>query len=745
MTYDSNSIKQLNRVEPTYLGAYGLTEAPFSVQHDDRFFYSNSALTERLELLKHYTQYGNLLLIVTGERGIGKSSFKQHFINTAQEEWQICEIQSHTMMDAGLLLKQVAHGFGITEPPHEPSALFEVLSDQLEHIHQSANVPILIIDDAHELSQDALQALLYLAEHHSEQHTTLRIILFCEPEIEVMLEEPAIHSLKERVTHSMEIPALDEMQTAEYLRHRLAVAGLDGTSPFTPKLINKIFKASEGVPASINDYAHQNLLDDTEPTYTDELDLNDELIHETTNLNLRNIVLGGLALVIVVTALLFQDQINSLFEEPAPAVVETTKTDNKTIVSESLPDANSESKIESAEKTPTVEEKTIEFSLNEPPVIKTQEQVETTAAKDNKKEAAAIKLSSINPNPVSGSKQRQIISVSGTGFNKRQKVKVNWTGNEKILTKTQVTFTSDTYLNLILNVGMQKDTWKVTVIDPVLTIESNTITFDVVTTEKETMLTTVKAPKQEKTITKVTTADVTRAEQKKETTKKLTAQKQQNGLYDQSWIRQQNKNHFTMQLLGTHQESSLAAYLKKFALKNDAASFKTKRIGKDWFTLIYGSYPTKSAAQTAAKKLPKGLAKPWIRSFASIYPSLTKEETVRTSPVTKPVSPPISASSQTISDNQEGWLWSQDPSHYTLQLAAGTDKKAIQAFIKRHNLKGKAVFFHRVRDGKDWYILVHGSYTGYSKAKEAILQLPQAVQKAKPWARSFGAIHAELN
>lgn len=63
-----------------------------------------------------------------------------------------------------------------------------------------------------------------------------------------MLEDPAIHSLKERVTHSMEIPALDEIQTAEYLRHRLAVAGLDGTSPFTPKLINKIFKASEGVP-----------------------------------------------------------------------------------------------------------------------------------------------------------------------------------------------------------------------------------------------------------------------------------------------------------------------------------------------------------------------------------------------------------------------------------------------------------------------------------------------------------------
>jgi len=178
MTYD---IDQLNRIEPTYLASYGLTEAPFSPQLDDRFFYSNSALTERLELLKHYTQYGNLLLIVTGERGTGKSSIKQRFINTAQEEWQVCEIQSHTMMDASLLLKQIAHGFNITEPPHDPAALFEVLSTQLEYMHQAAYVPILVIDDAHELPLEALQALLYLAEHHSDQQTTLRIILFCEP------------------------------------------------------------------------------------------------------------------------------------------------------------------------------------------------------------------------------------------------------------------------------------------------------------------------------------------------------------------------------------------------------------------------------------------------------------------------------------------------------------------------------------------------------------------------------------
>ena len=717
MTYDPD---QLNRTEPSYLSAYGLTEAPFSEQHDDRFLYLNSSLNERLELLKHYTQYGNLLLLITGERGSGKSSLKQRFINTAPEEWQICEIQSHTMMDASLLLRQVANGFNITEPPLDPSALFEVLSEQLEYMHQASYVPILIIDDAHELPQDALQALLYLAEHHSDQHTALRIILFCEPEIETMLEDPAIHSLKDRVTHSMEIPSLDEMQTAEYLRHRLAVAGFDGTSPFTPKLVNKIFKASEGIPSRINDYAHQNLLDDTEPFISEDRELDDELIHEVTPFNLRNIIIASFALIIVVTALIFQDSINSLFEEPTYEVVTEIKDEITPNTFEIKRD------IENIADAQPDKEKTITFNLNKDTqqnTVPEEEKLKANQTTDEK--SSPLILSSINPSPVPASKQRQIISISGEGFHKRQKVKVSWTGKEKILSDTQVNVTSDNHMNLILNTGTQPDTWTITVIDTLLKIESNTISFDVIAAEKEVKTTNNKISEKKNIEPKTVVTELKAI--------------RNNGLYGKNWIKQQNKNYFTLQLLGTHNKNTLPTYLKKFNLKNDAAVFKTVRDNKDWFTLVYGQYSTKSAAQNAAKQLPKGVTKPWIRSFASITSSLSTTSKIKTSPITSPVV------TTNISDNQEGWLWSQDPSHYTLQLTAGTDKKAIQAFIKRHKLEGKAVFFHRLRDGKNWYILIHGSYPGYSQAKQAISQLPAAVQKAKPWTRTFGAIHSELN
>lgn len=720
MTYDTSNI---DNITPPYLASYGLTEAPFSSNNDDRFLYLSNQLTERLELLKHYTQYGNLLLLITGERGTGKSSIKQRFINTAEEEWQICEIQSHTMMDASLLLRQVATGFNISDPPLEPAILFEVLSEQLNYMHQNASVPILIIDDAHELPQDALQALLYLAEHHSDQHTALRIILFCEPEIETMLEDPAIQSLKDRVTHSMELAPLDEAQTAEYLRHRLAVAGLDGTSPFTPKLVNKIFNASAGIPSKINEYAHQNLLDDSEPFISDERDSIERPIHSVSPLNKRNIIVTVLTVAIVSTVLFYQEAINNLFEESEHPSIEnnSTKIQDENLFTEIKSDIDL-TEANTANIEP-IKEKTIEFNLNESVTANDKPKEELPVSLSSKTEANSLRLTSVNPSPVPSSKQRQIISISGSGFLKRQKVKVSWTDKEKILADTQVNVTSDSYMNLILNTGTQADTWTVTVIDTVLNIESNTITFDVIASEKTSKQKKNKIVKKVKLPTKTPT--------------KLAAPKQINGLYGQNWIKQQNRKYFTLQLLGTHKKNTLPKYLKKYSLNNEAAVFKSTRNNKDWFTLVYGKYSTKTAAHTAANQLPKGVSKPWVRTFASILPSLNDHSSENKSTSI--------TSTENITDNQDGWLWSQDPSHYTLQLTAGRDKKAIQAFIKRHRLRGKAVYFHRLLDGKDWYILVHGSYPGFSKAKQAIRQLPTAVQKAKPWTRTFGAIHAELN
>lgn len=712
MSYD---IDQLNRVEPAYLGDYGLNEAPFAPNHDSRFTYLSSDLSEQLDLLKHYTQYGNLLLIVTGERGIGKTTLIDYLGSSSPEEWQMCRIQAHTMMDSGLLLRQVANGFGISDPPLEPEALIEVLNSQLEHLHQQSYEPILLIDDAHELPQEALKSLIYLAEHHPQQQNILRIILFCEPEIETMLEDPAINSLKEKITHNIVLPVLNEEQTAEYLRHRLAVAGLDGTSPFTPKLVNKIFRASGGLPAAINEYAHQNLTNDREPIVNDDEDFEYDEQAPEKNLAMRNRVLGAIALIMVVVALIYQEDINKVFELPeAPVPFEVTETEQVSAQQDKTPfiqDESIPSKTEEKVFAESKQETTIEINLDKTASNNQEISTETQTEKETLPE---LKIFSVNPSPVPASSLRQIISITGKGFHERQSVTVRWTGNEKELSRNQVNVSSESFMNLTLSVGKNSDSWSVQITDPLLNQQSNNFEFQVV-------------------------ADSTpsaKPESKKAAIPSSTGSK------ENTWILQQDKSHYTIQILGTHQKDTINQFIKSNSLIDKAVVFRSVRNNRDWYTLIYGSYADKPTAQAAASKLPGSVKSPWIRSFDGIQESLKNvpaKKATSTAPVSSALKKPLAT------DNAESWLWSQDPRNYTLQLAAGTNKGAIESFITQYDLENKAVYFHRKRNGQDWYILLYGSFDGYSKAQKAISSLPSGVQKAKPWTRSFSAIHAELN
>ena len=251
--------EQLDRLEPAYLASLGLQQAPFTSVHEDKFLYLDAERDQRDNMLHHLIQYSNLLLIVTGECGMGKTSLLQHFVNTANEEWSLCKVQANTMMDAHQLLASIARNFGLQVSNQPASVLQETLYQYLVTIQRNGQIPILLVDDAHELPKDALETLFTLADTETSEDNLLRIILFCEPQIEIMLESPAIQPLRERITHTIDIPAFNEEQTAEYIKHRLAVCGFTGASPFQPKDIKKIFKVSRGIPAHINELAHLHL------------------------------------------------------------------------------------------------------------------------------------------------------------------------------------------------------------------------------------------------------------------------------------------------------------------------------------------------------------------------------------------------------------------------------------------------------------------------------------------------------
>ncbi len=87
-----------------------------------------------------------------------------------------------------------------------------------------------------------------------------------------------------------------------------------------------------------------------------------------------------------------------------------------------------------------------------------------------------------------------------------------------------------------------------------------------------------------------------------------------------TWLLAQNPEDYTLQLLATHDEDLMRAYLDKHQLTGQATYFAFQRDGKQWYAAVYGAYPGKSQAQNAVATLPPDVGKgpPWIRQFGGI-------------------------------------------------------------------------------------------------------------------------------
>ena len=743
---------------PHYVERYGLSCAPFSSQHEDRFVYLDAERLQRLNMLEHLSRYSELLLIITGPKGIGKTSLLQHFVLNIDEDTVVGQIDANPMMDADKLLQAIASGFGLRSPASDPVALQDALYHHLAALHHQEKVPLLVIDDAHTLPQDALETLFNLANAETSDDNLLRIILFSDPQIETMLQSPAIQRLRERVTHSMSIPPLDEEQTVGYIRHRMTVAGLAGALPFSSKELHKIFRNSAGIPARINECAHLILNGDkldqaVRDFHTPRVKfprlkfpafrLPESLKRLRTQLSIGQVLGAAIVFIVIGLGLAYQDAINALFETeppqqaadataspaplpqpvPEPVSTETTRAQN-TPAEETpttspeppdtpdrlaMPAATDEKKTATAIPAPTTR------SINAEP----QKEPAGTESKPAAEPAPpALRIADISPDPVTASRQPQTIAILGEHFSKDMNVTVYWTGGQKTLSPRQVRVISPNEMELHITVGRKADNWKVRLQDP-LSKHKAEAAFRVTAVAKKDKPASSTTPSRSASPGK--------------------------GLNGEDWIARQTPQHFTLQLLGSHQKDSLQKFVTQHQLQNDVAGFTSLRNNRPWYVLIQGRYASRAEAEKASRVVRKNIPgiKPWIRPFADIQKILQQQA----------ITPPPAAISRTPAPtpppgsdraSRAAWIWSQDPSHYTLQLLGGQTEAGIQRFIRQHKLGGKALYYRTTRNGQPWFVLIYNSYPSHARARAAISDLPESLRKTRPWPRSFASIHAEL-
>lgn len=85
------------------------------------------------------------------------------------------------------------------------------------------------------------------------------------------------------------------------------------------------------------------------------------------------------------------------------------------------------------------------------------------------------------------------------------------------------------------------------------------------------------------------------------------------------WLLKQDPNYFTLQLMAANNEPGVLQYIEGNGLTDSVAYFFSERDGNPWYAVTYGSYPSRSAANSVT--LPPVLSgtKPWVRTFGGIH------------------------------------------------------------------------------------------------------------------------------
>jgi hypothetical protein len=109
-----------------------------------------------------------------------------------------------------------------------------------------------VIDEAQNLSPDALEAVRMLSNFETPSAKLIQIVLAGQPQLGDRLSSPEMAQLRQRISTVCHLKSFTRKETADYISHRLTVAGYRGSRLFASDAIEAIHNASHGIPRTIN-------------------------------------------------------------------------------------------------------------------------------------------------------------------------------------------------------------------------------------------------------------------------------------------------------------------------------------------------------------------------------------------------------------------------------------------------------------------------------------------------------------
>jgi general secretion pathway protein A len=242
-----------------YLEFFNLREFPFNITPDPRFLYFTTGHREAYTHLLYGITARKGFIELTGEVGSGKTTLCRAVLGALGPNVERALILNPGVTETQLL-RAMLHDFGLEPRGRDRLACVETLNRfLLEKTRDGKNVA-LFIDEAQDLTPGVMEQVRLLSNLETDQHKLLQIVLCGQPELKQRLARPDLRQLRQRIAVRYHLKPLSRRETAEYIEHRLRVAGANGSPVFTSRAVDRIHKFAGGTPRLVNAVADNSLL-----------------------------------------------------------------------------------------------------------------------------------------------------------------------------------------------------------------------------------------------------------------------------------------------------------------------------------------------------------------------------------------------------------------------------------------------------------------------------------------------------
>ncbi len=238
---------------------YGLSQQPFSLAPNTEFYVEIKTQQECFNVLSYALQAGEGFIKITGEVGTGKTLLCRRLLNSLHEDDYVSVYIPNPALNPQALWRAIGHELALDVNGIDMYLVQERIQQRLLSLAQQGRSVILVVDEAQCIPEDSLEAMRLISNLEAESRSLIQIVLFGQPELNTLLAQERFRQLKQRITYSAELEAMDSASLQHYIQQRMILAGYRGMPVFEERALKLMNKATAGIPRLINIIAQKAL------------------------------------------------------------------------------------------------------------------------------------------------------------------------------------------------------------------------------------------------------------------------------------------------------------------------------------------------------------------------------------------------------------------------------------------------------------------------------------------------------